>query len=158
MLALFMYYCFWQVNGLPSMQLSHEMGVLPNPSSPYTITKYGLLRHMLRILYGNVSVASALVKGLEILKIGIGPGPLCDQKIHLYCIDVKTLTGVISSMRERLLSGDFIRLYPARDGERYSRLIKHLHSLVDRKLKNSNNHRTLWQLHHLLTALDKLEI
>lgn len=141
------------------MQLSHEMGVIPNPSSPYTATKYGLLRDMLRILYGNISVASTLARGLEILKIGIGPGPLCNPGRHLYCIDAKTLTGLIGSMREKLLRGNFKRLYPARDGDRYSRLVRHMHSLVLKKMKNSNgHHRTLWQIHHLLTALDKLEL
>lgn len=140
------------------MQLSHEMGVLPNPYSAYTVTKYGLMQDMLRILYGNISVSSHLTKGLEFLKVGIGPGPLCDRLVHLYCIDVKTLQGLIASTRERYLSGNYRRIYPVGDGERYSRFIKHMHSLINRKLENADNTRTLWQLHHLLTALEKLEL
>ena len=105
------------------MQLSHELGELPNPSSVYTQTKYGLTRDMLRIIYSNVSVANRVAKALNILKIGIGPGQFCDPRIHVHCLDVKTLEKLITLYREHLVKGDYISLYPVINGEVYSRLI-----------------------------------
>lgn len=141
------------------MQLSHELGVLPNPSSAYTATKYGLMSDMLHILYGNISVARELALGLETLKIGVGPGPLCDKTRHIYCIDMKTLQGLVAATRERYLSGNYKRMYPAGNGERYSHLIKHMHLLINKKFggtEGDEKYRTLWQNHHLMTALEKL--
>ena len=61
-----------QVNGLPSMQLSHELGARPNPSSSYTATKFGLLRDMLHILYSTPSVVAAdLSNELKIINVAI---------------------------------------------------------------------------------------
>ena len=138
------------------MQLSHEMGVLPNPSSAYTATKFGLMNDMLHILYGNISVAKTLAQDLRTLKIGIGPGPLCNSSIHIYCVDIKMLQQLVAVTRERLLQGEYQRIYPVADGERYSRFIRHMDNLVHRKLEKAYNARTLWQIHHLLTALEKL--
>lgn len=138
------------------MQLSHEMGVVPNPKSSYTQTKYGLLNDMMRILYGNTSVSAELAQAFRELGVGIGPGRLCDAAKHLYCVDIKTLSSVISTTRENRVIGRFRKMYPASDGERYSRLIKHMHGVAGRKLERGRNSRTLWQIHHLLTALEKI--
>ena len=134
------------------------MGVLPNPNSSYTTTKYGLLRDMMHILYGNVSVSTELAQNLQQLRVGIGPGPLCDPSKHLYCLDMKTLQFLISSVREGRLSGRFRKIYPVNDGEKYSRFIKHMNDLINKKFDKPNNLRTLWQIHHLITALEKFNI
>lgn len=137
------------------MQLSHDLGVPPNPSNPYTITKFGLMHDMLEIIFGNTSVAQAVVQDLRRLDVGIGPGPLCGKE-QIYCIDFKTLQQVIVSKREFLSKGGYERIYPSPMGDRYSRFIRHMHRLVQKKLEHSENLRTLWQVHHLSTALEML--
>lgn len=145
-----------QVNGLPSMQLSHELGVSPNPASPYTATKYGLMHDMLQILYKPTSIADQLNKDLRALKVGIKPGPLCDPAVHIYCVDHKQLVKLIDSKREYINKGGYQRIYPSPDGERYSKLIQHVDGLTRKRFGNLPKPRTLWQVHHLYTALEKL--
>ena len=143
-----------QVNGLPSMQLSHELGVPPNPSSVYTATKFGLMHDMLQILYSNRSVASGLARDLRQLSIGISPGPLCTSD-HYHCTDHKTLQKLVTSKREYLMKGDYRRLYPSPQGDKYSKFIRHMSQLIHRKMPEGGP-RTLWSDHHIYTALEKL--
>lgn len=137
------------------MQLSHEMGELPNPSSLYTQTKYGLMKDMLNIIYGNVSVAKNIAKALKLLRIGPGPGKYCNSSSDIHCLDIKSLENIITLQREHFLKGDYLNLYPVKNGEVFSKFIKHLNGIVSRKL--DGDHRTLWHIHHILTAMKKLE-
>ena len=137
------------------MQLSHELGVPPNPSSVYTATKFGLMHDLLQILYNNRSVAYELAKDLRQLNIGVSPGPLCTSGHH-FCIDHKTMQKLIASKREYLVKGGYLRLYPSPNGEKYTKFIQHMNQLVRRKLEGGNEARTLWHTHHLYTAMEKL--
>lgn len=140
------------------MQLSHELGVSPNPASPYTATKFGLMHDMLEILYKPTSIADQLSKDLQTLKVGIKPGPLCDPAVHVFCVDHKQMVKLIDSKREYVNKGGYQRIYPAPDGERYSKLIQHMDALTRKKFGGTSlpKPRTLWQVHHLYTALEKL--
>lgn len=148
-----------QVNGLPSMQLTHELGAVPNPSSAYTATKLRLLHDVLQILYNtSQSVVHQLKRELQVLRVGIKPGPLCNSSYHVACVDFKDLQKLVESKREYLNRGNFVRIYPSAEGEKYSQLIHHLHNLVRKRFRASGvaPPRTLWQTHHLSTALEKL--
>ena len=138
------------------MQLSHELGELPNPSSVYTQTKYGLTKDMLQIIYSNVSVARTVAMALDSLKIGLGPGKFCDPLTHIHCLDVKSLEKIITLQREHSVKGDYINLYPVKNGDIYSKLIRHMNGLVSKKLDEEYT-RTLWQNHHVFTALKKID-
>lgn len=144
-----------QVNGLPSMQLSHDLGVPPNPANPYTATKFGLMHDMLQILYKPTSVAAELAQDLQQMHVGITPGPLCNKDHHTFCVDYKELQKLLEFNREFVNRGGYQRIYPSAAGQKYSRLILHLHNLIRRKF-DSVPVRTLWHMHHLYTALEKL--
>jgi hypothetical protein len=145
-----------EVNGLPSMQLTHELGASPDPSNAYTATKFGLLHDILQILFNtSQSVYHQLTQELTGIRIGIKPGPLCDPLFHVFCVDYKDLQKLLESKREYLHRGNFIRIYPTPDGSKYSKLIHHLHNFVRKHFRTSPP-RTLWQTHHLYTALEKL--
>ena len=148
-----------QVNGLPSMQLSHELGARPDPSIPYTATKFGLLSDTLQILF-NVSspVAAELSRELSYLRVGVKPGPLCDPQRHIMCIDTKDVQKLVKSTHEFHNRGNFVRIYPSQDGEKYSGQVLHLHNLVTRKFSAGGVRppRTLWSLHHLLVAMERM--
>lgn len=148
-----------QVNGLPSMQLSHEMGARPNPSSPYTATKFGLLHDLLCIIYNTSTlVAADLSTELEAINVGIKPGILCNPNKHILCVDFKDIQKLVQSKHEFESKGNFIRIYPTPDGHKYSKQIMHMHKLIKRKFSTSGVKapRTLWQTHYLYTALEKL--
>lgn len=147
-----------QINGLPSMQLSHDLGVPPDPTNPYTITKFGLTHDMLQILFKPTPVAADLSQHLARLKVGIKPGPLCNQHKHTMCVDYKGLEKLIDSRREFVNRGGYQRIYPSVHGEKYSRLIQKMDSLIRKKFSEVGAPipRTLWQVHHLCTALEKL--
>ena len=141
------------------MQLSHELGARPNPSSPYTATKFGLLRDMLHILYSTPSVVAAdLSNELKIINVGMRPGPLCDSKKHILCVDIKDIQKLVRSKHEFITKGNFIRIYPSPYGDKYSKQIWHMDKIVKRKFSASGMKapRTLWQVHHMYTALEKL--
>lgn len=141
------------------MQLTHELGAVPNPSSPYTATKLGLLHDVLQILYNtSQSVVHRLKHELDILGVGIKPGPLCNSSYHVACVDFKDLQKLVESKREYLNKRNFVRIYPTAEGEKYSQLILHLHNLVRKRFRAGGVAvpRTLWQTHHLYTALEKL--
>lgn len=151
------YLCPRQVNGLPSMQLSHELGVPPNPASPYTATKFGLMHDLLQILYQPTPVADQLSRDLGALKVGIKPGPLCDPELHAFCVDHKQVMKLLDAKREYVNKGGYQRIYPSPDGNKYSKLVQHMDALTRKKFGSlSMQPRTLWQMHHLYTALEKL--
>lgn len=147
-----------QVNGLPSMQLSHDLGVPPDPKNPYTITKFGLMHDMLQILFKPTLVAGDVSYHLESLGIGIKPGPLCSRHKHVFCIDFKQLQKIIDSRREFVNKGGYQRIYPSANGDRYSRLIQRMDSLIERRFADVDAPpaRTLWHMHHLYTALEHM--
>lgn len=149
------YIIYLQVNGLPSMQLSHDLGVPPNPANPYTATKFGLMHDMLQILYKHTSIAAELTQDFQQMHVGITPGPLCNKEHHIFCVDYKELQKLLAFKREFVNRGGFQRIYPSAEGEKFSRLIFHLHGLIRRKF-DSLSVRTLWHMHHLYTALEKL--
>lgn len=137
------------------MQLSQDLGSIPSASSIYTATKYGLMKDVLTIVYGNISVVQMLAEDLRSLQIGIRPGPLCDPVQHFHCIDIKTVQYLISMYREMLQKGGYLRLYPASNGDRYSRFIMHMYGIISKKL-DANNYSTLWHNHHLFIAMELL--
>ena len=149
------YIIYLQVNGLPSMQLSHDLGVPPNPANPYTATKFGLMHDMLQILYKHTSISAELTQDFQQMHVGITPGPLCNKEHHIFCVDYKELQKLLAFKREFVNRGGFQRIYPSAEGEKFSRLIFHLHGLIRRKF-DSLSVRTLWHMHHLYTALEKL--
>lgn len=143
------------------MQLSHELGVSPNPSSPYTATKFGLMHDLLQILYKPTSIADLLSKDLSTLRVGIKPGSLCNPKLHVFCVDHKQVVKLIDAKREYVNKGGYLRIYPSPDGEKYLKLVQHMDTLIRKKLKPQSDipgmqPRTLWQMHYLYTALEKL--
>ncbi len=145
----------YKMNGLPSMQLSHDLGVPPDPTNPYTATKFGLMHDTLQILFTPTSVAEELTKDLQLLKVGIKPGPLCHKKRHLFCVDHKEVRKLLDSRREYVNKGGYVRIYPSASGEKYSKLIRHMHAVTSKHFEGRTV-RTLWQMHYLYTALEKL--
>ena len=136
------------------MQLTQELGEQPNPASVYTQTKYGLMRDMLHIIYGNLSVAKDVARILHHLKVGAGLGIHCNSSIHVHCLDFRTLEQVIFLLREHINKGDYVNLYPVHNGNKFSKFIRHMNKIVFKKL-DSRQSRTLWQNHHLFTAIEK---
>ena len=137
------------------MQLSHDLGALPNPNNAYTATKFGLMHDLINILFEPTSVAEELSHDLARLRVGIKPGPLCDPQHHVFCIDFKQAQKLLDSKREYVNRGGYQRIYPSPSGSRYSKLISHMGNLIERKFVDVSTHR-LWQVHHLFTALEKL--
>lgn len=137
------------------MQLSHDLGAPPDPSNAYTATKFGLMHDMLQILYKPTQVAANLTKNLQTLRVGVKPGPLCDQVRHTFCLDYKDLQKVLDSKREYLNRGGYQRIYPSADGQKYSSLVEHMHNLILKKFGSLQPPRTLWRVHHLYTALER---
>lgn len=152
-----MYYLL-QINGLPSMQLSHELGVPPDPENPYTITKFGLMHDMLQILFKQTTVPTELSGYFEMLHVGIKPGALCDRNRHVFCIDFKELQKIIDSRREFVNKGGYQRIYPSAQGDRYSKLIQRMDTFIGKKFAEGNvpAPRTLWDVHYLYIALEKM--
>lgn len=140
------------------MQLSHDLGVPPDHTNPYTITKFGLMHDMLQILFKPTAVATDISAHLDALHVGIKPGPLCRKDKHVFCIDFNEVEKVIESRREFLNKGGYQRIYPSTNGDRYSRLIQRMDTLIGRKFADAEapRPRTLWHMHHLYTALEKL--
>ena len=145
-----------QVNGLPSIQLSHNLGVPPDPSNTYTIIKYGLLKDILNILLDNQSVAFDLVVILEQLNIGVGPGPLCKLH-HRTCLNYKDLQKTIHLLREHKNKGDFSMIYPVQNSSKYFPLVKHAHELTKSKLNTVEQIRTNLRLHDIFSSIIKHE-
>ena len=148
-----------QVNGLPSMQLSNELGAPPDPTSSYTLTKFGLLHDTLQILFNaSLSVAGELRKELEVLGVGVRPGPQCDPLRHVFCVDFKDLQKLADSKREYENCGNFRRIFPSPDGQKYSKLIYHMHKFTLKRFQTSGlpPPRTLWRTHYLYLALERL--
>lgn len=140
------------------MQLSHELGEMPNPSSVYTQTKYGLMGDMLNIIYGNISVAREVTMILKLLHIGVGQGGgYCNPLIHIHCLDFTSLRDILTMYRENLLKGDYLNLYPSTNGEVYTKLIRHMSKLTSRRLEDNFYQHTLWESHHVFTAIKKIE-
>ena len=140
------------------MQLSHDLGVLPDPSSEYTITKFGLMHDLLQILFKPTSVVQDLARYLYDLRVGMTPGPLCSSGEHTLCVDYKDMQKLLDSRREFVNRGDYQRIYPSPNGDIYSSLIKRMHTLIVKKFSEAGMRppRTLWQLHYLYTALENL--
>lgn len=137
------------------MQLSHDPGVPPDLTNPYTATKLNLMLDMLQMLFKGVSVAGSLAEELSRLSVGLKPGPLCTHQ-HLHCVDMKDVKNMLDSKREFVNKGGFKRIYPSPTGLRYSKLILHMHNLIRRKSASYALQRTLWRSHHLYTALEKV--
>lgn len=140
------------------MQLSHDLGVPPDPTNPYTITKFGLMHDMLQILFKATSVISDLSHHLEKLRVGIKPGPLCNKQTHVICVDSKELQKLVDSRREFVNRGGYRRIYPSKNGDKYSKLVQRMDSLIRKKFSEvaAPIPRTLWQMHHLYTALENI--
>ena len=156
--SLFLSLLYIQVNGLPSMQLSHDLGVPPDLSNLYTITKLDLMRDMLQIIFKPTSVAEDLSHHLQLLRVGITPGFLCNLTNHVHCVDYKDLQKLLDSRREFVNRGGYQRIYPSSNGEKYAKLIKRMNDLIVKKFAETGtaSPRTLWQTHHLQAALEKL--
>lgn len=141
------------------MQLSHELGVPHDPTNPYTATKLELMHDMLQLLFGSSTVSKSLSHSLHILQVGVQPGPWCNKEQHYFCIEYKDVLKLLDSKRELENSGGFQRIYPSQDGAKYSRLILHMHNMIQKKFDGSNELiRTLWNLHYLYTAIEKLHL
>ena len=140
------------------MQLSHDLGVPPDPSSPYTITKFGLMYDTLQILFKPTTVAKDLARHLSMLGVGIKPGPLCSSTTHVFCVDFKELQKLLDSRREFVNKGGYQRIYPSPDGVRYSKIVQRMDRLIEKKFREVGTipPRTLWHMHHLYTALETL--
>ena len=141
------------------MQLSNELGAPPDPTSAYTLTKFGLLHDILQIVFNTSRpVYKELERDLRTLRVGLKPGPLCDPSYHVFCVDYKNLQKLIASKREYLNKGNFLRIYPSPDAHKYSKEILHLHKLAQKRFSVSGYPppRTLWLTHHLYTALERL--
>ncbi len=140
------------------MQLSHDLGVPPDPNNPYTITKFGLMHDTLQILFKPTSVAKDLSRHLTTLGVGIKPGPLCSNRTHIFCVDFKELQKLLDSRREFVNKGGYERIYPSSNGVRYSKLIQRMDHLIEKKFAEVGTvlPRTLWHMHHLYTALETL--
>jgi len=145
----------FQVNGLPSIQLSHDLGVPPDPTNTYTIIKYGLLKDMLNILLNNQSVAVTVTTVLDQLQVGVGPGPLCSPS-HKTCLSYKDLLKVISFVREYKNRGGFHMIFPSKNETQYISIVKHTHKLAKTKVTMVKRIYTNLRLHSLLTSILKL--
>jgi hypothetical protein len=145
-----------EVNGLPSMQLSHELGVLPDPSSLYTATKYELMWNMLQMLFNPTDVTSSLLQDLTALNIGLSPGPLCDPMRHNSCVDQFDLRQLAGLKRELVNSGGFMIIYPQPDGYKFESIIDHINGLVRQGSASMRSIRTSYYYHNISTALLQL--
>lgn len=142
-----------QVNGLPSMQLSHDLGVPPDPTYVYTITKFELMHDLLQMVLSPTDVADSLAADLAHLQVGVAPGPLCDGQTHITCIDQKDLYKLVALRREYLNQGGFTLIYPHADGERFRPLVDHMHRLLQGRGVAARAARTSHHYHTLTTAL-----
>lgn len=151
---------FLQINGLPSMQLSHEAGVPYDSSADYTKTKLGLTRDMLDILFRPPPVASQLAHDLLALQMHQQDDKLCPNPSlappasSQVCLDPIDLQHLLQAQREHAARGGFIRIYPTHDGEKFDELVYHMHELVRKQLGAQS--RTNWRTHWTITMLEKL--
>ena len=142
-----------EVNGIPSMQLSHDLGVKPDTSKPYTATKFGLLKDTLNILYQPNIQPYRFQYLLERLKIGFSlPAHLCKEE-HQLCLTQKELAFLVSSQREFAAKGQYKRIYPCSKGSVYTPFLKHTQRLIKRTAIDKNQ-LTTYKLHHLLTRIE----
>jgi tubulin polyglutamylase TTLL4 len=135
-----------EVNGEPSMQLSGEV------NSHYDHTKKSMTHDLVKILFTTESYArelTALLYELELDGWNIGylslGGCATTDDICLRSIDLQYL---LDFVKEEYNMGGFRRLYPAVDGDYYTRFLTHLES----KLPYGTLTSTL-RLHKLATTL-----
>ena len=138
------------------MQLSHELGVLPDPSSVYTATKYELMSNMLQMIFKPTDVMGSLLADLNALNIGLSPGPLCEPSSHNACIDRLDLRYLIQLKRELVNSGGFSIIYPQVDGDKFEHLINHIHRRIQQGPSAIRSIRTSYLYHNLSSAILKL--
>ena len=138
------------------MQLSHELGVLPDPSNVYTVTKYELMSNMLQMIFKPTDVMGSLLHDLNALNIGLSPGPLCEPLVHNACIDRLDLRYLIQLKRELVNSGGFSIIYPQVDGDKFKHLISHIHRRIQQGPSSIRSIRTSYLYHNLSSAILKL--
>ena len=144
-----------EVNGIPSMQLSHDLGVEPDPTKPYTATKFGLLKDTLNILFQENTRPHKFEFILNKLGIGIVPTFCKDQ--HKFCITKRELSFLVESQREFASKGSYKRIYPTPRGDIYTPLIKHTHRSIMRTAYDKNQ-LTTYKLHRLLTLIESYNL
>ena len=140
-----------EVNGIPSMQLSHDLGVEPDPTKPYTATKFGLLKDTLNILFQANTHPHKLEFILD--KLGIGVVPTFCRDHHKLCVTKRELSFLVESQREFASKGSYKRIYPTDRGDIYTQLIKHTHRSIMRTAYDKNQ-LTTYKLHRLLTLIE----
>ena len=148
-----------QVNGLPSMQLSHEAGVPYDSSADYTQTKLGMTKDMLDILFRPPAAASQLAHDLIGLQMYLNNGQVCVNPAlapsdGTMCLDGVDLQHLLQAQREHAARGGFIHLYPTADGEKYDELVYHTHKKIVKKFGDKT--RTNWRIHWTNTMLEKI--
>ncbi|KAI6655933.1 hypothetical protein LOD99_1667 [Oopsacas minuta] len=140
-----------EINGIPSMQLSHDLGVKPDPSKPYTATKFGLLRDTLNTLYQPNTRPHQLERMIDKLGIGIVPST-CEEQ-HQFCVTNREFAFLVDSQREFFSKGMYKRIYPTQNGDLYTDLLTHTHKTI-MKTADDKNQLTTYKLHHLMTLIE----
>ena len=138
------------------MQLSHDLGVPPDLTYVYTITKFELMYDLLQMVLSPSDVTGTLATDLDHLQVGVSPGPLCQQQVHSACIDHKDLHKLVALRREYLNRGGFTLIYPHADGERFHPLVDHIHRTLQARGSAVRAARTSCHYHTLSTALLRL--
>ena len=140
-----------EINGIPSMQLSHDLGVKPDTNKPYTATKFGLLRDTLNILFQPNTRPHQLENIIEKLNIGLVPEK-CDER-HSFCVTKHEFAFLVDSQREFYSKGKYKRIYPTQNGDIYNFLVKHTHKMI-MKTAYDKNQLTTYKLHQLLSFIE----
>ncbi|XP_065175307.1 tubulin monoglutamylase TTLL4-like [Sycon ciliatum] len=152
-----------EVNGLPSMQLSHEFGVPIDSSADYTSTKLGLTHDMLQILYRPPSIGAGVASSLLALGMQQSGPQWCHtaaalkegaSALHNRCLGEREFIELVQVQQEKAARGRFVRLYPSSDGDEFNQLVLHSHKRIASALQRDV--LTNWKLHWTTTQLAKM--
>ena len=89
-----------EINGLPSMQLSHEKGDKNyNKSYPYTETKLGLTEDVVRLVFQKCSLKAALIKNMSKVFSFVGLDGELDSDMIRYITDMRCEIGDLGGFK-----------------------------------------------------------
>mmetsp|Transcript_8889 Transcript_8889/g.16712 ORF Transcript_8889/g.16712 Transcript_8889/m.16712 type:complete len:604 (+) Transcript_8889:191-2002(+) len=136
-----------EVNGEPSMQLTGEV------DSHYDYTKKSMTHDLVQLVYAKNDAASSLgadFMELELEGYTIGYERTGCKGTHDFCLSNRDVEYFLEMKKEQENMGGFRRIYPTKDGERYSKFIQHLQA----KFPKTSSTGT-YRIHQLATLLAK---
>eukprot|EP00040_Diaphanoeca_grandis_P029831 m.175492 g.175492 ORF g.175492 m.175492 type:complete len:453 (-) comp31823_c0_seq2:219-1577(-) len=142
-----------EINGLPSMQLSHNQSDKVDLRDSYALRKLFLTADIVKLLFKPDSVALEVAARLIQAGVGLKPGALCDAS-HDLCVDTAELQTLMQMQREELNLGGFNRIFPSPTTS--EALYNHTHQ-TDQLVQNRSNYtavvRTTFQFTPIVNRL-----